>query len=420
MACSGHEEPHHANGRVRVHSYLEGSSDFMTSQQASASSPDLAGTLEAVRALAPRVREASAAIERECRLPAWLVQALKEAGVIRMAMPRAWGGPELDPLRQLEVVEELARADSAVGWCAMMGSHGGYYSAFLEDSVGRQLHRDLDHVIAGLLAPMGRADVVPGGYRITGRWSFGSGCQHAELLVGGVMVFDGGTPRLDDTGAREWRIAYLPRERCEFLEAWHTLGLRGTGSHDYVATDLFVPTEHTFSFQQPPRRSGPLYVLPGMFMSNMTGVPLGIARAALDSFTELAAEERMVPGMSLARTRPRLQAAMAQAVAMVGSARAYMVDTLGELWRTLCAGDLPSQRQQGTYRLAVLHAFRASRDAVQILFDTVGGSAFYTRGPLERHLRDVQAASHHLTTQLKTYEPVGRMLLGLEPDMPLF
>jgi alkylation response protein AidB-like acyl-CoA dehydrogenase len=392
----------------------------MTPQLASAPSLEAVDTLEAVRALAPRIREASAAIERECRLPGWLVQALKDAGVIRMAMPRAWGGPELAPLRQLEVVEELSRADSAVGWCAMMGSDGGYYSAFLEDSVGRQLYRDLDHVTAGMLAPAGRATVVPGGYRITGCWSFGSGCQHAELLVGGVMVFDEGNPRLDDTGAPEWRIAYLPRERCEIVEAWQTLGLRGTGSHDYVAMDLFVPAEHTFSFQEPPRRGGPLYALPGMFMSNMAGVPLGIARAALDAFSVLAAEKRVVPGIPLMRAEPRWQAAMAQAAAMVGSARAYMVDTLGELWRTLCAGESPSQRQRVTYRLAVLHAFRASRDAVQIMFDTVGGSALYTRGPLERHLRDVQTASHYITTQLKTYEPVGRMLLGLDPGMPLF
>jgi alkylation response protein AidB-like acyl-CoA dehydrogenase len=172
-----------------------------------------------------------------------------------------------------------------------------------------------------------------------------------------------------------------------------------------VATDLFVPAEHTFSFQQPPRRSESLYVLPGMFMSNMTGVPLGIARAALDHVTGLGPEKLMVPGMHLMRAEQRVQAAMAQAAAMVGSARAYMVDTLGDLWRTLCAGDQLSQRQRVTYRLAVLHAFRASRDAVQIMFDTMGGSAFYTCGPLERHLRDVQTASHHLTTQLKTYEP---------------
>jgi len=392
----------------------------MTPQLASASLREPVDTLEAVRALAPRIREVSTAIERERRLPAWVVQALKEVGVIRMPMPRAWGGPELDPLRQLEVVEELSRADSAVGWCAMIGSDGGYYSAFLEDSVGRQLYRDLDHVTAGLLSPVGRAEAVPGGYRVSGHWSFGSGCQHAELLVGGVMVFHEGNPRLDDSGVPEWRIAYLPRERCEILDTWHTMGLRGTGSHDYLATDVFVPAEHTFSFQEPPRRGGPLYALRGMFMSNMPGVPLGIARAALDYVTVLATEKLVGPGMHPMRAEPRVQAAMAQAAAIVGSARAYMVDTLGELWRTLCAGDLPSQRQQATYRLAVLHAFRASRDAVQIMYDTVGGSAFYMRSPLERHLRDVQTASQHITAQLKTYEPVGRMLLGLEPGMSLF
>src|SRR6185295_9422066 len=146
--------------------------------------------LEATRALAPQIRAAADEIERERRLPLPLVQAMKQAGIFRMPMPRAWGGPEVDPVTQIRIVEALSAADPSVGWCAMIGSDGGFFSAFLEDSVGRALYPDLDLVTGSSTRPTGRALVVDGGYRVGGRWQFSSGCQHSTYLVGNCFVFD--------------------------------------------------------------------------------------------------------------------------------------------------------------------------------------------------------------------------------------
>src|SRR5689334_18733461 len=140
------------------------------------SSDNLTGAdiLEAVHALAPQIRAAAEEIEQGRRLPLHLVQAMRQAGVFRMPMPRAWGGPEVDPVTQIRIVEELATADPSVGWCAMIGSDVGFFSAFLDDAVGRALYPDLDLVTGSSTRPTGRAIVVDGGYRVGGHWQFRS------------------------------------------------------------------------------------------------------------------------------------------------------------------------------------------------------------------------------------------------------
>jgi alkylation response protein AidB-like acyl-CoA dehydrogenase len=163
---------------------------------------DGAAILAGARALAPEVRASADAIAAQRRLPAELVAKLRGAGVFRMPMPRAWGGPEMTPREQTEVVEILSAADPSVGWCAMIGSDSGFYGAFLDEAVARKLYPDLDAVTAGLLQPGGQARRVDGGYRVSGRWGFGSGCTHADVLIAGCLVFAGGAPL-----TREQRVA---------------------------------------------------------------------------------------------------------------------------------------------------------------------------------------------------------------------
>src|SRR3954463_10554335 len=143
-----------------------------------------------VRASAPVLREEAAACERDRQLTRRAVDTLRSTGAFRMPMPRAWGGPELDVPTQIEIVEEISRADGSAGWCAMIGSDGGFLSAALDDDVGRGLFRDLDASSAGFLQPAGRLDTVTGGYRLSGRWPFASGCTHADVMLTGALVFD--------------------------------------------------------------------------------------------------------------------------------------------------------------------------------------------------------------------------------------
>jgi alkylation response protein AidB-like acyl-CoA dehydrogenase len=376
--------------------------------------------LARARALAPEIRAAADRVEAERRIPDDLLARLVAAGVFRIAMPRAWGGPEMDPLAQIELVEELARADASVAWVVMITSDSGFYGAWLEDDVARALYPSLDARTAGLLFPAGQAHVVPGGFRVSGQWAFGSGSLHADWLVGGCLLFEDGKPRLGARGLPEWRIAYLPPAEVEILDTWRTTGLAGSGSHDYRAKDVFVPAERSFDVLAPPRRSGPLYGYHGLFFSNLPGVPLGLARAALDEVTRLANEKRVPPAMTLLRDEYRVQEAVAEGEGTLQSARAFVFDVMGDAWRTLSAGDPLSRAQRARVGLMMVHCVRAARQVVQLMYDTAGSAAIYRKSPLDRQLRDMLTVSAHVVGQRKAYAMVGQVMLGLEPPFTYF
>lgn len=378
------------------------------------------GPVGAARALGPTIRAAAAEIEQGRRLPLPLVRALKDAGLFRMPMPRAWGGPEVDLLTQIRAIEELSYADGSVGWCVMIGSDGGYFTAFLDDAVGRALYPDLDLVTGSSTRPSGRAAVVAGGYRVSGRWPFSSGCQHSDWLVAGCLVHDGDTPRRGDTGEPEMRLCYLSPQQCEIVDTWTTTGLRGSGSHDFAVGDAFVPSERTFNVRTSPvKRGGPLYAHPWMFVGNAAGVQLGLGRAAIDALVTLAETKATLRGGGL-RDEAYVQTAVARADGLVGGARGYVDEVMGDVWATLLAGDALAPRQRARFRLSLAVASAMCVEAVDLLYQAGGGSSLYAMSPLDRIFRDAHTVHQHITNQPKVFETAGRVLLGLEPGAPGF
>jgi alkylation response protein AidB-like acyl-CoA dehydrogenase len=368
------------------------------------------------RRLAGDLRARSAEIERERRLPADVVSALRAAGVFTMAMPRSWGGPELTPRQMCEVVEALSAGDAAAGWCGGIGADSGLYSAYLDDASARELYPTLDLATAGWIFPAGQAHRVDGGYRVSGRWSFGSGITHADRVVCGCVEFVDGAPAVMPNGLPVWRVAVVPADRVRIVDTWRVTGLLGTGSHDYEVGDLVVPERHTFSFFGGPRRAGALYARADNFLSKLSGVPLGIASAALDFTTGYLREKREMPSGRPAGDNARVRANLARAEALIGASRAYVHRTLDDAWTALSAGQQPPR---GDAALARQFAFESCREAVQLLFDTVGAAAIYTeRTPLDRHLRDLVAASQHVTAQERMREWIGELRLGGEPSFP--
>jgi alkylation response protein AidB-like acyl-CoA dehydrogenase len=238
--------------------------------------------------------------------------------------------------------------------------------------------------------------------------------------VGGCLLFEDGKPRSGGGGRPEWRIVYLPPGEVEILDTWRTTGLAGSGSHDYRVQDAFVPAEHSFDVLAPPRRTGPLYGYHGLFFSNLPGVPLGLARAALDELKRLAGEKRVPPLMTLLRDEYRVQEAVGEGEALLQSARAFVFDAMGDAWRTLCAGDPLSRPQRARVGLMLAHSVRAARQVVQLAYDTAGGAAIYRKSPLDRQLRDVMTVSAHVVGQRKAYAMVGREMLGLESPFTYF
>jgi len=374
--------------------------------------------LENTRKLAPQVAARAAEIARLRRLPADLVADLKGAGVFRMPMPAAWGGPEMSPRAQNEVIEILSAADASVGWCAMIGSDAGFYSAFLEEEAARALYPDLDGVTAGMIQPAGRAVRVPGGYRVSGRWAFGSGCTHADVIVGGCLLFDGDQPVLTEAGLPAFRVMLAPASAWRVIDTWYTTGLAGSGSHDYTTQDLFVPAERSFSLLEPARRQEPLYRFNGMFFINMHGVALGIARRAIDEVRDLAEKKTLVPELVLMRNVPRVRSALARAEGMLGAARAYTYETMDRVWDALlCQGRL-SHELRLHVSLSRMQAFQTARDVAQLMMDTAGSSSIYATSPLDRLLRDAITVRTHIAVQERLMERVAALVVGEEPDVP--
>jgi indole-3-acetate monooxygenase len=386
--------------------------------------------LHAAIGLTEQIRVASDEIERSRRLPPGIAAAMKDAGVFGMAMPRVWGGPELDPLTQFRVIEALAMADASVGWCAMIGCDGGYITAFLDQEIARRMYPDPLVATGAAATTTGKAIRVPGGYRVSGRFPFVSGCQHCEWVWLGCIVEENGVPSVDGNGVPETRQCLLRLSQCEILDTWHTTGLRGTGSNDVVVSDEFVEEGRSFSFQDPKviRRPGPLYAFPFMFVAKGAAPALGVARHAIDVVIESAAAKparrytvgERIEAPKVLRDDVYVQDAVGRAETLLAAARAYYFDSMGDLWATLVDGRQPSERQLALFTTAYPHIVGVCVDVVQLVYKAAGGGAVYQKGPLDRCLRDVLTMNQHVVGTLRTYEMAGRLLLGLEPLRWLF
>ena len=326
-------------------------------------------------------------------------------------MPETWGGPELTSMAQVEVIEALATGDASTAWCVMIGCDSGLYSAWLDDAVAREMYPRLDTVQAGWVYPIGTAELDGDSYRVTGDWMFGSGCQHSDLLAGGCWVTDDGVSVIRPEGVPEWRIVIAPREEWEILDTWHTTGLRGTGSTDYRCQELRVPVERTFSFWDPARREGTLYRGRDALLRKMSGIPLGLARAAIDDAVAVLETKVERPLGLPYRDMPRVQSGIARAEALLGSARAYVFDSLAAQWAALEQGRMLTKKERADVWLSRTNCFQSARDVSRLVYDLVGGGAVYaTRGPFDRHLRDAETMCQHIVGQEKGYETVGAML----------
>lgn len=379
---------------------------------------DSATILANARALGPAIEAASDDIARARRLPDGLVAALRDAGVFRIAFPRAWGGPEMDMLQQCALMEQLAYHDTSTAWVAMICSDSGHYAARIDEAAARALYPDLDILTAGWLAPGGQAQVVEGGYRVSGRWQFGSGCLHAERLIGGCIVVADGVPVMGEHGRPELRVVWLPRERVVIHDTWYTTGLAGSGSNDYAVDDVFVPAAQAFHPFRVGQRPEPLYRYHGFFFANLPAVALGCARRMVDELRTLARHKMTMPTMQLLKDEYRVQVALADATARLGAARAYQDACIGALWEALVRGDAPTLAQRAGIGLMAVHAIQTALQVADLVCEAAGTAALYAASPFDRRRRDLMTIAAHLVGQRRTYQMAGQLLFG--DDVPTF
>ena len=366
----------------------------------------------AALALAPQIRAAGDQIEQERRLPVTLVQALARAGMFRLCIPRALHGEEAEPTTLVRCLEALASADGSAGWCAMIGATSGVVSAYLSDTAAQEIYgQDPDVVTGGVFAPFGSAARVDGGFRVSGRWPFASGCQHCSWLMGGCVVEIDGTPRS--------RMLLFPATAAQIIDTWSVSGLRGTGSHDIAVTDLFVPASRCVALTtQVPRRRGPLYAFPvfGLLALGIAGVALGIARHAIDALVELAGAKMPTGSRRRLAERSAVQAQVATAEATLRAARALVFDAIGDTWEAAVTTGEISLGDRAALRLAATHATASAAQCVDAMYTAGGGTAIYTTSPLQRCFRDIHVVTQHMMVAAPTYELVGRILLGIDAD----
>lgn len=386
---------------------------------ASAALPGSAGTLvNAARLLAPQIIAVRGQIDRDRCLPVSLVGALRAAGLLRLHTPRALGGHELDVAGYMRVIEALAQSDGSTAWTLTAINNGFHVGLLPHDAVSAVYGENPDAAIAGSFPPKhGRALVVDGGYRLSGRWTYVSGCMHSDWLYLGAMLVDGETAVVDAHGTPQTRRLLIRRADADILDTWHVGGLRGTGSHDVAVTDVFVPERFSRPIPSAPTPwPGALWTFPDTSFLGLgfCSVALGLARAAIDALTELAGAKTPYRSASLLRERVTAQIEVARAEAMLRSARLFLFEMVEQV-RVAALGGEATLESRAMLRAAVVHAATTSAQVVDMMYTQGGATSIHESSPLERCFRDVHAVTPQVMVAPPYWETVGRVLLGLDP-----
>ncbi|MFN8020391.1 MAG: acyl-CoA dehydrogenase family protein [Acidimicrobiales bacterium] len=364
--------------------------------------------VEAAEGLQELVEAHADKAEQKRRLPSRLVQALRDAQLFRMCVPAAYGGPEADAVTFAAAIEKVATADGAAGWCTMIGSTTSSMSLFLEPHWAREIFGDPKVVAAGVYAPNGTAVRDGDGWRVTGRWQWGSGSQHSQYIAGGAVTSEG-----------EFHLMFFDAADVTIHDTWYSTGLRGTGSNDFSVDGAFVPLGRSVQPLASPRKVDcNLAAFPNfsLLASGVAAVSLGVARHAIDEFTELAQGKRPLFSSRTLSQSGMTQAELAKAEALLRSARAFLYDELAQAWASASGGDRIDVATRARIRLACVHAAMSAAQATDIVYTLAGGTSVFESSPLQRCLRDAHVATQHLMVSPRLYETLGRMFFGIDID----
>lgn len=385
----------------------------------------LTSLLDRVREIEPVLRAHSIEAETERRLPVVVALAMRDQGLFRMWKPRAFGGYEVDPMTAFRVFEEVSRIDSAAGWNLQLSCGAEPFGAWFSDDGAQEAFNHPNGILGGAFFPPRKAVAEKGGYRLSGQTPFASGAHHCGWFMGLAHAYDGGQPRLWDNGEPVTLITAFPANDVQILDTWHTLGMRGTGSHDILLSDVFVP-ERRAALLVPRKTSGSAYQGPlyrytaWASIAALSSVSLGIARAAIDEFIELGGKKAPAYTARTLKDRSTVQMALGQAEAILGAARAYLYEALQEVWERVCNGEFIDLPGKIKLQLAGTHAAASAVQAVDLVQSAVGTSGVRQTHPFERHFRDVHTIMHHGYISPSRYESVGQLLFGVPVEWPFY
>src|SRR5215471_815160 len=339
--------------------------------------------LDIARKLAPMIRSCADQIEADRELPRPLFEALADAGLFQLALPRSLGGAEIDLPTYVQVLEEIGKADASTGWIVNQCAIFATYAARMPSDIARLIWIDTPRsIVANTPLPTAQAIVVPGGYRVTGRQGFSTGCRHAAWLAARAQVLENGQPRLQD-GQPEQLYLFVPAAEAELLD------------------------------------TGPLYQIPRtlLFGSGDAAVALGMARSCLAAFFELAGAKTPRAMQATLRDQPMVQAAVGRAEADLRSGRAFLSEAVRELWTETMATGETTQVKRATLRLAATHGIRLAVNVIDTVYNLAGVTTIYEGNLIQRYFQDVHVISQHLQARLSHYEVVGQHWLGQHVDL---
>ena len=388
---------------------------------APSTSSSIASPLEAARQLAPLIRAAADDIEKNRELPRPLFEAIADAGLFLMAVPREVGGSEIDLPLYVQVIEEIAKADASTAWALNQGATFATFAARMQPDAAREVWTNVPRsVVANTPAPTAQAIVVPGGFRVTGRQGFSTGCRHASWLAPHAQIIENGEVRQRD-GKSEARYLMVPKAEVVVFDTWHTRGMRGTGTHTFEVKDVFVPEARSvLTGGNVPQISGGGRYKISLTLSFAAGdgmVALGVARSCLDAFAELAGAKspRYMPG--LLREQPISQFTVGQAEASLRSARAFLMETVWDIWNEATQTAEPvSLERRLSLRLAGTHAIRVAAQIIESIYTACGATAAFEGNLIQRHFQDIHVITQHVQGRLLYYEMAGKHQLGMTID----
>lgn len=352
--------------------------------------------------------------QQKSHVPRDVIDAMKRAGVFRASTPRCFGGDALPPPAFLRMVERIGTADGSAAWVAAFGSANTYIAALPLDTQAAIYANGPDQVYGGGLYPIQQAQRVEGGWKVSGRWRFASGCMGADWLSVGIGSLDPNHP------AGRPLAAVLPAAQVKIVENWEVVGMQGTGSHDLVLDGVFVSDDWTFVRGGEGEVDEPLYHYPAVGLQSQVhaAVNLGLARAALDQMLEIGGGGRVTQQGSRLADRAYFRMDLARATAALESARAFFYDAANAVWAEVRQGRQPSTELVARIRLSATHAAHTGADVVQRAYKTAGMSAIFSSHRLQWILRDALVVTQHATLSEATYDSAGAILAGVPPVVP--
>lgn len=377
--------------------------------------------VERASQLAAMIREHADQTEASRELPKPVFQALADAGFYLMAVPRAVGGLEVDFPTYVRVLEELGKADASTAWTVSQGANFAAYSARMQREAARVIWIDTPRsVVSNTPGPTAKAVAVPGGFRVTGRQPFSTGCKHASWVAAHAQVFDNGEPRLNN-GKPEVRYCFVPIAHVELIDTWHTRGMRGTGTHSFAVEDVFVPAERTvIPYGAPLVSPGARYKIPHTlgFAAGDGIVALGLARNCMEAFFEVAGSKSPRNMKGLLRDQHITQFAVGQAEAALHSGRAFLTQAAQDIWDEAISSDAAtlSLQRRMNLRLAGTHAIRLAAQIVDSLYTLCGATVVFEGHLIQRLFQDMHVMTQHGQARLVNYEICGQYRLGLDVD----